>query len=83
MHVTKIGQRFNRCPRAWLRDEGGEVLDWMADRAFLVTHGILPDAGGRLDQHPKFLAAIDVIAYEEEVTARALARVEEAKRHGR
>lgn len=64
MHVTKLGQRFDRCPKAWLRDEGCAAQEMLADYSWLKRYGILPCSGGRLDQHPRFLEAVEIIERE-------------------
>lgn len=48
-------------------------MDWIADLGFLREHGVLPRAGGRLDQDPRWLDAIDVITHESEQTRRLMA----------
>ena len=73
--VTKIGQAFDRCPRAWLRDQEAEVMTHIRDAGFLFEHGLLPEAGGILDQNARWLDAVQVIADERERTAQALTKV--------
>ncbi len=60
-HVTRGGLRFDRCPKAWIRDDAQAESLFLADFVFLENHKILPDPGGRLDQCPRFLEAVDVI----------------------
>lgn len=62
--MTRWGDRFDRCPKAWLRDEVGPLADLMEDAEVLRTQGLLPHAGGRLDQHPRFLEAVRVLELE-------------------
>lgn len=45
------------------------------DAGFLFEHGLLPEAGGILDQNARWLDAVQVIADERERTAQALAKV--------
>ena len=60
-HVTRGGLRFERCPKSWIRDEAREASQFVGDFAFLDRFNVLPNEGGRLDQCPRFLEAIDVI----------------------
>ena len=63
-HVTRNGLRFDRCPKAWVRDEAQQESLFLADFVFLDNHKILPNPGGRLDQCPRFLEAVDIIQIE-------------------
>ena len=60
-HVTRGGLRFDRCPKAWIRDEAREAAQFLEDFAFLDRFGVLPEPGGKLDQDPRFLQSVDVI----------------------
>ena len=61
-HVTRGGLRFDRCPKAWIRDEARGASQFLSDFVFLDKYQILPDEGGRLDQCPRFLEAVDIIS---------------------
>lgn len=73
--MTKFGHRFQRCPRAWLRDEGAKVEDYIRDVGFFRAHGVMPEAGGLLDQHPRFLEAAEIIADEQSRVDAALVKI--------
>jgi hypothetical protein len=66
-HYVRAAGKFDRCPKAWLRDEGAAAQLAIDDFHFWRKYGVLPRAGGRLDQHPKFLEAVEII--EEEILA--------------
>ena len=53
--------RFDRCPKAWLRDEAARELSWVRDHARYVSHRVMPHAGGWLDQSPLWVEACSVI----------------------
>ena len=61
-HVTRGGLRFDRCPKAWIRDEARGASQFLSDFVFLDKYQILPNEGGRLDQCPRFLEAVDIIS---------------------
>ena len=71
--MTKLGQSWDECPRKWIAREVPELMWWIADLGFLRDHHVMPRAGGRLDQDPRWLDAIDVITHESETTRRLLA----------
>lgn len=50
------------------------------DLGFLREHHLAPEAGGLLDQPPKFVEAIPIIDSEREATARAVKAREAAGR---
>jgi len=69
-HVTALGLSFDRCPKAWLRDDAGpEVTDALEDWA-RAGRGALPLAGGYLDQPARFVEASRLIDAEVEVCQR-------------
>ena len=68
VRVTKIGQRFDVCPQAWIRDEAVREADLVEDWDWFTRRGVLPNAGGRLNQSPLFLDSISVIEEEGTVT---------------
>jgi len=55
---------FDRCPHAWLRDEAKAEADLVEDVLFFESDGVLPHAGGRLDQSPAFIEALTVVRSE-------------------
>jgi hypothetical protein len=55
---------FDRCPHAWLRDEARAEADLVDDVLFYERDGILPHAGGRLDQSPAFVEALTIVREE-------------------
>lgn len=65
---SALGDRYARCPKAWYRDNApGELFeDYTRAKA-----GLLPCAGGALEQPAKFLEALDLID-----RARAAAKAE-------
>jgi len=62
--MTKLGDSFPRCPKAWLAHEGAEMQDMLESYHFFKSTNILPVLGGRDDQDPRFLQAITVIERE-------------------
>lgn len=70
MHVTSLGQRFDRCPKAWLQEQG-ESLEYIADWRW-AQRGHLPHEGGQLDQDPQTMQAIDIIDSEAATVAEIL-----------
>lgn len=62
--VTSIGARFDRCPKASVREEWAELLELYTDYAWLKKYGVLPEPGGKLQQSPRFIAAADIIGSE-------------------
>lgn len=74
--MTKLGQRWERCPKAWLRDEGQEAMGMLADHTTFESTRILPRAGGMHDQDPKFVEALPLMREERELVRAALAKLE-------
>lgn len=70
-HVTANGLSFDRCPKAWLRDEAKGASEMISDWHWLETHGVMPLGGGKLDQPARFVSAVDVIERELAVMKRA------------
>ena len=64
MHVTRLGARFNRCPKSWLIFEAREASGFLNDWGWLEKYQVLPKAGGLLDQDPRWVEAIDLIVAE-------------------
>lgn len=60
-HVTKKGLSFDRCPKAWLRDSAAWCVSLLADYRWFTQHGVLPMAGGKMDQDPRFIDAVNVL----------------------
>lgn len=81
-HVTVLGQLFERCPKAWARDEAQREIEVLRQADALQRWGALPCAGGLDDQPAAFVAALDVIDDEARATQDALRRVEEARKRG-
>ena len=63
-HVTKQGDKFDRCPKAWLHTDAAPEAALISDYRWFVDHGALPHKGGRLDQHPVLIEAFEIIAAE-------------------
>ena len=61
VHVTRNGLRFDRCPKAWLRDEAAGAVALIDDWRHYNEHGVMPRAGGRHDQSPRFIDAVETI----------------------
>jgi hypothetical protein len=58
--VTLIGQKFTRCPKAWLRDSAAWTAEPIREWAWLRDHGVMPRAGGLDDQLVSFVAATEI-----------------------
>lgn len=56
--------RLNQCPLAWIATTGKRAVEWCEDYKWL-QRGILPHAGGRLDQPSKWVAAMDHVELEQ------------------
>lgn len=84
-HVTRGGLRFDRCPKAWVRDDAAGVSSFLDDFVYLDKHGIQPNHGGKLDQSPRFLQAVGIIEAAREGIRAAQERRDETgrKRGGR
>jgi hypothetical protein len=64
-HPVKIGrvlEIFDRCPKAWLREEGAGLSRLVSDAFFFDAYKIAPCGGGLLDQPSKFVDALNVVA---------------------
>jgi len=62
--VTISQQKFDRCPKAWLRDSAPAAQSLCADFRWLKVFGVLPAAGGKLEQDPRFIDAVEVLEGE-------------------
>lgn len=82
-HVTRGGLRFDRCPKAWVKDEARSAALVLSDFVFLDKHKIMPDPGGRLDQSPRFLESVDIIEQTRAEIREAKDRAADAKNRGR
>lgn len=60
-HVTKYAQSFDRCPKAWLRDDAPRSREDLDDWRMLRHHGVMLEAGGLLDQPARYVDAVQVI----------------------
>lgn len=49
--------------------------DYIRDVGFFRAHGVMPEAGGLLDQHPRFLEAAEIIADEQSRVDAALVKI--------
>lgn len=78
LHVIPNVGKFERCPKAWLRDEAGAVQQLISDSAWLRQHGVMPRKGGLLSQDPRFIEAHGLI--NEEIFAVAKRRREQDER---
>lgn len=52
------------CPKAWLACVADSELSWNREYRWLRDYGVLPRAGGMLDQGARFVEAIDIIEAE-------------------
>ena len=59
--MTQLGGRFDRCPKAWLRDDASEEAELIGDVMAFREHHIAPCAGGLLDQPPLWVEALGVV----------------------
>ena len=59
--MTEHGDKFDRCPKAWANQDMWIEQNWIVDFYRLQKTGILPRAGGWLDQDPLWADAVDVI----------------------
>ncbi|MEK0431090.1 MAG: hypothetical protein RL139_894 [Gemmatimonadota bacterium] len=64
VHVVPGVGRFDRCPKAWLRDEAAAPSLIISDYNWLKLHGVMPRAGGLLDQDPRFVEGATIITEE-------------------
>jgi hypothetical protein len=62
--VPKVGLSFDCCPKWWLQEEARDEAEWIVDAHWLREKGLMQYAGGRLDQCPRWLEAMDVIEVE-------------------
>jgi hypothetical protein len=69
--VTTLGQSFDRCPKAWLRDEAPAARGYLDDWSMLQRHGVMLCGGGLLDQPAIYIEAMHEIDHEV-ATTRAL-----------
>lgn len=63
-HPVKLGQAleiFDRCPKAWLREEGSGVYQGVCDAMFFDVHRVPPCSGGLLDQPSKFIDTLNIV----------------------
>lgn len=74
--MTKLGQAWTRCPKAWIRDEGQEAIAMLRDVSTFDAERVLPRSGGMHDQDPKFVAALPLVREERELVRAALAKLE-------
>lgn len=76
--VADYAGKFDRCPKAWERDEAAPEADLFADVVTFRRFGALPKSGGMHDQDPQFLEALNYLAAEEQQLAEEI-----KKRYGR
>jgi len=62
--VTQLGGRFDRCPKAWLRDDASEEAELIGDVMAFREHHIAPCAGGLLDQPPLWVEAGEEVVFQ-------------------
>jgi len=67
---------FDRCPKAFLRDEIPDAPDLISDHRWLRAFNVLPCVGAKLEQDPRFITAVEVLETE-------VAREEQARRRRR
>lgn len=58
---TKSGEKFDRCPKAWLNQDVGHLVDLISDHSWLKKYGVMPRPGGKLDQSSRFVDACNII----------------------
>lgn len=80
--MTVWGQSFDRCPKAWLRDEAPSARENLEDWGMLQQHGIMLCGGGLLDQPARYVDAMRTIDVEIG-RSREIARAAEAARKGK
>jgi len=78
-HVTVLGQVFERCPKAWARDDAHAEAELLRQADALERWGVLPVAGGLDDQPAAFVDALDVISDAQTQARLALQRAQEAR----
>lgn len=61
---TASSGEFDRCPKAWVREDVPFAAQYLSDYRWLKEYGVMPKAGGKIDQSPRFISAIDVIENE-------------------
>ncbi len=59
--MTENGVRFDSCPVAWLSEHEEECM-LVDDVIWLREHGVLPVAGGLLDQPARFVRAVAIVS---------------------
>jgi hypothetical protein len=60
---SKTGASFDRCPKAWLANEG-EAATWVDDALWFARWRQSPDEGGMLDQDPYWLRVVRLVDAE-------------------
>jgi hypothetical protein len=55
------GETFDRCPKAYLVQDCGELNDYFRAFRNFERRGVLPSAGGYDDQDPTFIEALELI----------------------
>lgn len=56
-----MGESFDRCPIATTRGEQKDEADLASDALAFREHHLAPNAGGLLDQDPRFLEALAIV----------------------
>lgn len=77
--MTRFGQSFTRCPKAWLRDAGGGAQELLGDWHRMHSLSLLPYGGGVLEQPAVWLEAMDVITAELATCREIATRLEPGK----
>ena len=59
-----MGLTFDRCPIATLRDEQAMERELASDVMTFREHHVMPNAGGLLDQDPRWVEALTLVDNE-------------------
>jgi len=59
-----MGMTFDRCPIATLRDEQAAERELASDVMLFREHGVMPNAGGLLEQDARWVDALTLVGNE-------------------
>lgn len=59
--MTNTALKFERCPKAWARDEAPGEVQMIRDWQRFKRLNVLPNGGGQIDQDSRWWDAFDII----------------------
>lgn len=77
------GETFDRCPKAFLVQDCGDLNDHFRAYRNFEYRNTLPDAGGYDDQDPTFIEALEIITRTTITVVKTRRAIDKAKREAK